>query len=362
MGSGGTSVVAQLKKNGAKVIRDAQQGRWNQECGGGPCRPGCRSRGWTNSPAIGRREAGQSSDRTNGDRWRRQNHQGTVRRSGGDHVDPPQTPAASSAPVAPSAANNDGPSLAATPAPAGTSAAKVDAVDAAANRAGPSAPKANALREMLSRMETHRQDVQQPPVVGEGGGGGGEKEKEEEEKEKEEEEEKVEAEVGEEEKEKEKEEEKEEKEEEEEELEEEEAATEEEKVKVKERKGHGIRHDTTGDKQGWVGEIKVVGNESRYIGKSRDKMELTYLHSIVYLLYDGYVSKILMAELTGLEETVMKQWRAVWKEVRFLPTGMWTVIWGHGARSSQRHGKSDKRRPSYDVDVGVPNGQFRVIA
>ncbi|CAI5494060.1 unnamed protein product [Closterium sp. Naga37s-1] len=79
---------------------------------------------------------------------------------------PRKPPAASSAPVAPSAANNDGPSLAATPAPAGTSAAKVDAVDAAANGAGPSAPKANALREMLRRMETHRQDVQQPPVVG----------------------------------------------------------------------------------------------------------------------------------------------------------------------------------------------------
>ncbi|CAI5494061.1 unnamed protein product [Closterium sp. Naga37s-1] len=60
-------------------------------------------------------------------------------------------------------------------------------------------------------------------------------------------------------------------------------------------------------------------------------MELAYLHSIVYLLYDGYVSKILMAELTGLEETVMKQWRAVWEEVRFLPTGMWTVIWARGA-------------------------------
>ncbi|CAI5475232.1 unnamed protein product [Closterium sp. Yama58-4] len=60
-------------------------------------------------------------------------------------------------------------------------------------------------------------------------------------------------------------------------------------------------------------------------------MELAYLHSIVYLLYDGYVSKILMDELTGLTETTKKQWRAVWEEVRFLLTGMWTVIWARGA-------------------------------
>ncbi|CAI5942806.1 unnamed protein product [Closterium sp. NIES-64] len=505
-GSGGTSVVDQLKKNGAKVIRTHSKGDGIRSAEGGPAdQVAAQEAGPTAPPLVAEKPASLATAPTAIDGGAKTVKGPSVGVAGTTSI-PRKPPAASSAPVAPSAANNDGPSLAATPAPAGTSAAKVDAVDAAANRAGPSAPKANALREMLSRMETHRQDVQQPPVVGartaaaparaqpvssscatptsvtvaahtlgaatveavaekgvsaalatggrsvdpaqaakdhndadiaaiqdlleavnrpkqppvlaildsasptgctaepktttaavgagkskrkgtvdagkarpsskkktratsamvksvEKGQGMAtamvekekeeemeekknekeekekekeeeeeEKEKEEEEKEKEEEEEKVEeAEVGEEEKEKEKEEEKEEKEEEEKKLEEEEAATEEEKVKVKERKGHGIRHDTTGDKQGWVGEIKVVGNESRYIGKSRDKMELTYLHSIVYLLYDGYVSKILMAELTGLEETVMKQWRAVWKEVRFLPTGMWTVIWARGA-------------------------------
>ncbi|CAI6011397.1 unnamed protein product [Closterium sp. NIES-65] len=499
-GSGGTSVVDQLKKNGAKVIRTHSKGDGIRSAEGGPVdQVAAQEAGPTAPPLVAEKPASLATAPTAIDGGAKTVKGPSVGVAGTTSI-PRKPPAACSAPVAPSAANNDGPSLAATPAPAGTSAAKVDAVDAAANRAGPSAPKANALREMLSRMETHRQDVQQPPVVGartaatparaqpvssscatptsvtvaahtlgaaiveavaekgvsaalatggrsvdpaqaakdhndadiaaiqylleavnrpkqppvlaildsasptgctaepktttaavgagkskrkgtvdarkarpsskkktratsamvksvEKGQGMStamvEKEKEEEmeekkkeeeeekekekeekekEKEKEEEEEKVEeAEVGEEEKEKEEEEEKEEKEEEEKKLEEEEAATEEEKVKVKERKGHGIRHDTTGDKQGWVGEIKVVGNESRYIGKSRDKMELAYLHSIVYLLYDGYVSKILMAELTGLEETVMKQWRAVWKEVRFLPTGMWTVIWARGA-------------------------------
>ncbi|CAI5971577.1 unnamed protein product [Closterium sp. NIES-65] len=547
-GRGGTSVVDQLKKNGAKVIRTHSKGDGIRSAEGGPAdQVAAQEAGPTAPPLVTEKPASLATAPTAIDGGAK-----TVKGPSGGVAGttsiPRKPPAASSAPVAPSAANNDGPSLAATPAPAGTSAAKVDAVDAAANRAGPSAPKANALREVLSRMETHRQDVQQPPVVGTApattarrsvtpqvaattssapptapiiaarppvdpksallrarlgartaaaparaqpvssscatptsvtvaahtlgaatveavaekgvsaalatGGrsvdpaqaakdhndadiaaiqdlleavnrpkqppvlaildsasptgctaepktttaavGAGkskrkgtvdagkarpsskkktratsamvksvekgqgmatamvekeeeeemkkkekeekekeekEKEKEKEKEEKEEEEEKgEEAEVGEEEKEKEtEEEEKEEKEEEEKKLEEEEAATEEEKVKVKERKGHGIRHDTMGDKQGWVGEIKVVGNESRYIGKSRDKMELAYLHSIVYLLYDGYVSKILMAELTGLEETVMKQWRAVWKEVRFLPTGMWTVIWARGA-------------------------------
>ncbi|CAI7896278.1 unnamed protein product, partial [Closterium sp. NIES-54] len=98
-----------------------------------------------------------------------------------------------------------------------------------------------------------------------------------------------------------------------------------EKEKEKGRKGHGIRHDNSGDGLGWVGEIKVLGT-NRYIGKSRDKMELAYLHSIAYIVYDGYVSKVLMAELTGLEETELEKW---WK--------------------------SDTLRPSVDDDVGATN-------
>ncbi|CAI5488853.1 unnamed protein product [Closterium sp. Naga37s-1] len=60
-------------------------------------------------------------------------------------------------------------------------------------------------------------------------------------------------------------------------------------------------------------------------------MELAYLHSIAYIVYDGYVSKVLMDELTGLRDTEMEEWRRVWEEVRILPTRMWTVIWAWGA-------------------------------
>ncbi|CAI5484607.1 unnamed protein product [Closterium sp. Yama58-4] len=66
------------------------------------------------------------------------------------------------------------------------------------------------------------------------------------------------------------------------------------------RRGHGIRHDKSGDGLGWVGEIKVNG-ENRYIGKSRDKMDLAYKHSIAFVAYGCYVSRVLMDELTVLK-------------------------------------------------------------
>ncbi|CAI5951947.1 unnamed protein product [Closterium sp. NIES-64] len=131
---------------------------------------------------------------------------------------------------------------------------------------------------------------------------------------------------------KEKEEEEDEEEEEEEEEDEEEQPEEEEwkdKAKEKERRGHGIRHDNSGDGQGWVGEIKVHGI-NRYIGKSREKMELAYVHSIAFVVYDGFVSKVLMDELTGLDTAELERWRKVWEEVKILPTGMWTVMWVRG--------------------------------
>ncbi|CAI5481711.1 unnamed protein product [Closterium sp. Yama58-4] len=104
---------------------------------------------------------------------------------------------------------------------------------------------------------------------------------------------------------------------------------EEEGGKSKERRGHGIRHDTSGDKLGWVGEIKVHGI-NRYIGKSREKMELAYVHSIAFVVYDGFVSKVLMNELTVLDSAELERWKEVWEEVRILPTGMWTVMWARG--------------------------------
>ncbi|CAI5951952.1 unnamed protein product [Closterium sp. NIES-64] len=130
---------------------------------------------------------------------------------------------------------------------------------------------------------------------------------------------------------KEKEEEEDEEEEEEEEDEEEQPEEEEwkDKAKEKERRGHGIRHDNSGDGQGWVGEIKVHGI-NRYIGKSREKMELAYVHSIAFVVYDGFVSKVLMDELTGLDTAELERWRKVWEEVKILPTGMWTVMWVRG--------------------------------
>ncbi|CAI5531762.1 unnamed protein product [Closterium sp. Naga37s-1] len=64
---------------------------------------------------------------------------------------PRQPPAASSAPIGPSGAENDGPALAATPALAGPSAAKGDA--------------ANALKELLDRMAASRKGMPQHPAV-----------------------------------------------------------------------------------------------------------------------------------------------------------------------------------------------------
>ncbi|CAI5471905.1 unnamed protein product [Closterium sp. Yama58-4] len=95
------------------------------------------------------------------------------------------------------------------------------------------------------------------------------------------------------------------------------------------RRGHGIRRDRSGNGLGWVGEIKIKG-QNRYIGKSREKMELAYEHAIAYLLYDGYVSKVLMKELTVLKPGQLDEWKAVWEELRFLSTGMWTVMWARG--------------------------------
>ncbi|CAI5468658.1 unnamed protein product [Closterium sp. Yama58-4] len=95
------------------------------------------------------------------------------------------------------------------------------------------------------------------------------------------------------------------------------------------RRGHGIRRDRSGDGLGWVGEIKIKG-QNRYIGKSRDKMDPAYEHAIAYLLYDGYVSKVLTKELTVLKPGQLDEWKAVWEELRFLSTGMWTVMWARG--------------------------------
>ncbi|CAI5997432.1 unnamed protein product [Closterium sp. NIES-65] len=107
------------------------------------------------------------------------------------------------------------------------------------------------------------------------------------------------------------------------------------------RRGHGIRQDRSGDRHGWVGEIKV-NVQNRYIGKSREKMELAYEHAIAYLVYDGYVSKVLMKELTVLKPGELDKWKEVWAEVKFLPTGMWTVMWARGlCQSRARQGRDD---------------------
>ncbi|CAI5963860.1 unnamed protein product [Closterium sp. NIES-65] len=97
----------------------------------------------------------------------------------------------------------------------------------------------------------------------------------------------------------------------------------------KEPRGHGIRQDRSGDGHGRVGEIKVNGR-NRYIGKSREKMELAYEHAIAYVVYDGYVSKVLMKELTVLKPGELEKWKEVWEEVKFLPTGLWTMMWARG--------------------------------
>ncbi|CAI5961966.1 unnamed protein product [Closterium sp. NIES-65] len=53
-------------------------------------------------------------------------------------------------------------------------------------------------------------------------------------------------------------------------------------------------------------------------------MELAYEHAIAYVVYDGYVSKVLMKELTVLKPGELEKWKEVWEEVKFLPTGLWT--------------------------------------
>ncbi|CAI5464327.1 unnamed protein product [Closterium sp. Yama58-4] len=79
------------------------------------------------------------------------------------------SPSATTAPAGQSGANNEGTAIAAPSPPAAPPAAKGDVKAPAPKRDGPSAAKlpagGNALRELLLRMETHRRDVQQPPVV-----------------------------------------------------------------------------------------------------------------------------------------------------------------------------------------------------
>ncbi|CAI5942304.1 unnamed protein product [Closterium sp. NIES-64] len=59
-------------------------------------------------------------------------------------------------------------------------------------------------------------------------------------------------------------------------------------------------------------------------------MQLAYVHSIAYVVYGGFVSKMLMDELIGLDTAELERWRKVWEEVKILPTGMWTVMWARG--------------------------------
>ncbi|CAI7833377.1 unnamed protein product [Closterium sp. NIES-53] len=159
----GQSVVDQLKKNGAKVIRSHNKGDGNGSADGGHADEVAAQdggKGLSDKEIPTAQTAIDGSART---------VKGPSVGVAGTTSIPRKPPAASSAPVGPSAANNDGPALVATPAAVGPSTAKGDAKDAAANRDGPSASKvpaaANALKEMLHRMEAHRKDVQQPPLV-----------------------------------------------------------------------------------------------------------------------------------------------------------------------------------------------------
>ncbi|CAI5494902.1 unnamed protein product [Closterium sp. Naga37s-1] len=156
--TGGQSVVDQLKKNGAKVIRSHSKGDGIGSADGGPAdEVAAQDDGPTASPLVADKEIPPAQTAKDGGA---RTVKGPSVEVAGTTSIPRKPPAASSAPVGPSAANNDGPALAATPAPAGPSAAKGDAKDATKEPAA-----ANALREMLHRMEAHRRDVQQPPLV-----------------------------------------------------------------------------------------------------------------------------------------------------------------------------------------------------
>ncbi|CAI5520933.1 unnamed protein product [Closterium sp. Naga37s-1] len=82
---------------------------------------------------------------------------------------PRNPPAATSTPAGQSGATKDGEARAAPPAPGAPAAGKGGAKVALANGAAPASakgpPGADALREMLRRMEAHSRDVQQHPVV-----------------------------------------------------------------------------------------------------------------------------------------------------------------------------------------------------
>ncbi|CAI5966239.1 unnamed protein product [Closterium sp. NIES-64] len=72
-------------------------------------------------------------------------------------------------------------------------------------------------------------------------------------------------------------------------------------------------------------------------------MELAYVHSIAYVVYDGFVSKVLMTELTGLDSAELERWKEVWEEVKILPTGMWTAMWARDRCGSGEEG-GDKEK------------------
>ncbi|CAI5532490.1 unnamed protein product [Closterium sp. Naga37s-1] len=147
----GPSVVDQLKKNGAKVIRSHSKGDGIGSADGGPAdEVAAQDAGPTASPLVAEKPHGLAS--------------------GGKGLSDKEIPTAQTA-IGGGARTVEGPSVgvAGTTSIPRPSAAKGDAKDAAANRDGPSATKvpaaANALREMLHRMEAHCKDVQQPPLV-----------------------------------------------------------------------------------------------------------------------------------------------------------------------------------------------------
>ncbi|CAI5486851.1 unnamed protein product [Closterium sp. Naga37s-1] len=152
----GQSVVDQLKKNVAKVIRSHSKGDGIGSADGGHAdKVAAQDARPTASPLVAEKPHGLASGgkglsdkeiptaQTAIDGGARTVKGPSVGVAGTTSI-PRKPPAASSAPVGPSATNNDGSALAATPAPAGPSAAKGDAKDAAANRDGPSATKVAA--------------------------------------------------------------------------------------------------------------------------------------------------------------------------------------------------------------------------
>ncbi|CAI5946689.1 unnamed protein product [Closterium sp. NIES-65] len=102
------------------------------------------------------------------------------------------------------------------------------------------------------------------------------------------------------------------------------------------QKGSGVRVDPSNGLA--VSEMKF-GKKSRYICRSMDKSEAAYCIAVaVSSFVRRFVSDVVLDEFGGVKEEVMAQYKADWNVARFIPGGMWMVMWSRGRTSSATGG------------------------